>query len=287
MYGRRGGSGRPDTYTCATRYREQSCDEPIYRRPELDREVANKLFFLLNSPKTVDAKIDESLKEDRRAEAQVKVASKERIVADLEKKRKRVLVRIEEEDDPDLGTRLKELNRELAAARHDLATARDEVADVPVIDREALRKQIRQDVMTFRKKSMAEQKAILAKYVKSITAERIDSVDPQTGDSYEPDQPQFHDYNVTLHVKMKVPTGPPDGKGSKDASHRTNSESRCSALWTRFCCALCRTRRPTGWSASRKPARRETGTGFPRPTTNCWRAEPICSRRLPRTFATM
>ncbi len=29
MYGRRGGSGRPDTYTCATRYREQSCDEPI------------------------------------------------------------------------------------------------------------------------------------------------------------------------------------------------------------------------------------------------------------------
>ena len=32
---------------------------------------------------------------------------------------------------------------------------------------------------------------------------------------------------------------------------------------------------------------RETGTGFPRPTTNCWRAEPICSRRLPRTFATM
>jgi hypothetical protein len=99
------------------------------------------------------------------------------------------------------------VNRELASARNDVATAKQDVPEVQVIDRAALRREIRQDILAFQKKSKAEQKAILAKYVKSITAERVNADDPGEAD-----------YNVTLHVKIDLPTPEDDGVSSGDNS---------------------------------------------------------------------
>lgn len=201
--------GKPDTYTCATRHRKQSCDEPIYRREIIDREVAVSLIMLLSNTQLIEQKIDESLNEDSQSEAQAKVAAKERIVSELEKKVSRVRRAIEDSDDPELPGRLKELNRELASARNDVAAAKEVVPKKIVIDRVALRQQIKREALSFKKKSMAEQKEILAKYVRSITAAK---------------EPDTHDYIVRFDVKISLPTPIKMGKSSG-----SNNESRCSA----------------------------------------------------------
>lgn len=98
--------GKPDTYTCATRHRNQACDEPIYKRKELDRAIAFRVIQVLSNSKELEARIDESLNEDHRAEAKALVASKERNVLELEKKANKVRKAIVETELAALGLAL-------------------------------------------------------------------------------------------------------------------------------------------------------------------------------------
>jgi hypothetical protein len=163
---------RKDNYTCANRRRRNKagCDEHIFKQQKFDDEVAIRFVFYLTDPKFLDAKIAECLSEDHKAAALETVASKERIVADIEKRRNRVKKAIEETDDPELYGRLKELNLELANAKNELAMAQDAVSEVPTVDVKAMKRQIKADMAHFAEKPLPEQKALLTKYVTKITA---------------------------------------------------------------------------------------------------------------------
>lgn len=163
---------RRDNYTCSNRRRRNKagCDQHIFKQKRLDDEVAIRFLFYLTDDKFLDAKIAECLSEDHKSAALEKVAAKERIVADIEKRRKRILARIEEEDDPDLGRRLRELNQELLNARNDLSIAEDEVTEIPTVDVKAMKREIKADMAHFADKDMPEKKALLQKYVTKITA---------------------------------------------------------------------------------------------------------------------
>ena len=233
MYGRRGSHGKPDTYTCSKRYRFQTCDEPIYRRVELDHEVGIKLMFLLQNKQLINDKIKEALNTEHRAEAQAAVERKKRIVADLETKANRIRKHMRDSDDSQLAIDLKELNREIATARNDVAAAQESVSDVPVIDHAALRRQVTQDMLAFPKKSHTEQKALLAKYVKNITAGNF-----VTGDEDEGDEAAGPEYDVDFTFKFDLPTmGTVSQVGTK---HRTKSASPYSVSSMRSSCARCR-----------------------------------------------
>ena len=265
MYGRRGSKGRPDTYTCATRYRmsdkrTEKCNEPIFKRAELDRQVGIRLFYLLTNNEVLNKKIDEALNEDHQAEAQAVVAFKERVVSDLEKKASRIRKHMQDSDDDKLPIDLNKINRELAAARNAVVMAKENVSEIPEIDRPALRRQAHKDALAFRKNPHAEQKAILMKYVKRITAQADDTTDYESyAVDTKPDgnpilraltateqaervrldaRESGHRILVTLDFKIDLPIMRTVGQvGTRTTNEpRTKRETTFSACLMRFCC---------------------------------------------------
>ena len=245
MYPRIGYQNRPDTYTCATRFTKGkgACDEPLFSRKDLDTAFRNTVYYKLKNPRFVDEKIEECFNEAHRAEAQAKVAAKERFIVEIEKKRSRVKRAIEDTDDPDLPSRLKQLNLELAEGKADLQMAMAAVSDLPDFDRKAMRRQVERDIFNLLHRPNAEQKQFFLKYVTRITAEErhphpmhlapnlagpvpLPEYEWETADE-RPERPER--YKVYVEVRITLDPEGIASKGQSRDSSCTNSTSRCSA----------------------------------------------------------
>ena len=194
---------------------------------KFDDQVLIDFLFYLTDDVFLDARIAECLNEDRKAEAKANVVVKERIVADIEKRRSRLAKRLEEEDDAELGARYRELGRELAVARNEVSVAEAAVSDIPAVDVREMKRQIRGDMAHFAEKPIAEQKALLAKYCTKITGMN----NPVT----EAYKPRF-EFRVSAPVVREPewepiemnPVPPRDGNAIRVKYAATEPRRRCS-----------------------------------------------------------
>lgn len=196
MYYRQPTSNRDAVYVCSTRHRgtKAKCDEPRFKAKPLEDEVALQAVFYLTNEEFVQTKLRESMNEDHIEAAKAKVSAKENIVAEIQKRYNSRGMMAEQADDPTPHmVRLNELSRELASAKADLRTAEQEVTDIPDADVETMARQIRQDLAGFASQPMVYRKAILKKYIQSITATKHPVTDALT---------------VKFQVKINAPAVP-------------------------------------------------------------------------------
>jgi hypothetical protein len=174
-----GKNKRQDTYICGNRRRrnKKGCDSPIFKMKLFDDAVILELKMELGDQAKLKARAKELQSQNHRAEGLENVEAKQRIVAAMEKKCSGVRKAIEDEYDPELSARLKELKQELAIAKNDVVMANDQVSAVPDLDWDAAIEYATAEIAAIDRLSPTQQKALLAKYVTNITGKQIETVD--------------------------------------------------------------------------------------------------------------
>jgi hypothetical protein len=174
MYGRRASGGRIDYYECRNRtsYRHKDtpkCEGDCLRANDFDVDLGLQFVWVMLQPGYMESRVQEQISEPEKAQKKVALEAKQRMVAELEKKAARVRSAIIETDDAGLAVRLKEINLELASSRQEASKMEAEIASIPVVNMQELRRDIINDLGFFVQKPRDEQKRILAKYISSMT----------------------------------------------------------------------------------------------------------------------
>jgi hypothetical protein len=201
--------------------------------------LANEIDETTGEPKKVgwlEAKLRDAKNEEHHQVALALVATRKTIVEAIEKKCKRVRKQIEDEDDPELSARLKELKQDLVIAQGELAMAVDEADQMPSFDEKAVAQKHRQKLLRAALGSTADKKRLFEEYVPYITADvlaggirRRGPVPSGKGDELTKDEANAADYDVQVTIRIPKPDEfePTDGSAKVMASPVT---SKCDNL---------------------------------------------------------
>jgi DNA invertase Pin-like site-specific DNA recombinase len=219
-----GREGKSQYYICSSRDTEW-CGNPNLNAKNVDTEIWWSIQTYLVDPKFVAHRIKTALSSDEQANASRKRKVLEKVLADLERKKKNVTLAIADGGhDSDLLLLKNSLNEEIAAARQNLRRAASDVA--VTVDPEKMASEIVKDFWQFSKRPIAEQKQLLSETVDRIFIDEDGHADfvmksglpgPQWSGRYE----AFKDRVLSKTVN-EIGVGRPIKRGRQKVNPTTN-----------------------------------------------------------------